>query len=110
MTCDGATFMPWSAAYFSAMAARSGSMPGVGAYLVFPAMRAATHASLICAGVSKSGSPAAKPHTSSPAAAMALAFASTASVGDGEMLRAQVEREAGAWLMDGRKSWSAYGA
>src|SRR5688572_149080 len=75
-------------------------MPGVGAYLVFPDFRAAMHASLMCSGVSKSGSPAAKPQTSSPAAARALALASTASVGEGETLRAQVESGAGAWLMD----------
>jgi hypothetical protein len=49
------------------------------------------HASLMCWGVSKSGSPAAKLQTSAPAAIMALAFASTASVGEGAMLRAQVE-------------------
>ena len=60
-------------------------------------------ASLMCSGVSKSGSPAAKPQTSSPAAARALALASTASVGEGEMLRAQVERAAGAVLMEGEK-------
>src|SRR3954469_14806907 len=75
-------------------------MPGVGAYLVFPDFRAAMHASLMCSGVSKSGSPAAKPQTSSPAAARALALASTASVGEGDTLRAQVESGAGAWLMD----------
>src|ERR1017187_4425364 len=46
----------------------------------------------MCCGVSKSGSPAAKLQTSWPAAARALAFASTASVGEGAMLRAQVER------------------
>src|SRR4051812_37257577 len=74
-------------------------MPGVGAYLVLPPFSAAMHASLMCSGVSKSGSPAAKPQTSSPAACKALALASTASVGDGETLRAQVESGAGDWLM-----------
>src|SRR6185369_900630 len=74
-------------------------MPGVGAYFVFPPLSAAMHASLMCSGVSKSGSPAAKPQTSSPAAAMALALASIASVGDGETLRAQVESGAGGMLM-----------
>src|SRR4051812_40199792 len=77
-------------------------MPGVGAYFVLPAFSAAMHASLICSGVSKSGSPAAKPQTSSPAAWRALAFASTASVGEGETLRAQVESGAGGLLMDKR--------
>src|SRR5205809_700858 len=84
------------------MACRSGSMPGVGAYFVLPAFSAAMHASLICSGVSKSGSPAAKPQTSSPAAWRALAFASTASVGEGDTLRAQVESGAGGLLMDKR--------
>src|SRR6185369_10088284 len=77
-------------------------MPGVGAYFVLPALSAAMHASLICSGVSKSGSPAAKPQTSSPAACRALAFASTASVGEGETLRAQVESGAGGLVMDKR--------
>src|SRR3954463_13817190 len=84
------------------MAWRSGSMPGVGAYFVFPPLSAAMHASLMCSGVSKSGSPAAKPQTSSPAACRALALASTASVGEGETLRAQVESGAGGLLMDKR--------
>src|SRR5690606_18855626 len=75
-------------------------MPGVGAYLVLPDRRAAAQASLMCSGVSKSGSPAAKPQTSSPAACRALAFASTARVGDGEMLRDQTERGAGAVLIE----------
>src|SRR5687767_12257653 len=84
------------------MAWRSGSMPGVGAYFVLPPFSAAMQASLMCSGVSKSGSPAAKPQTSSPAACSALALASTASVGDGETLRAQVESGAGGLLMDKR--------
>src|SRR5437762_2692210 len=84
------------------MAWRSGSMPGVGAYFVLPAFSAAMQASLMCSGVSKSGSPAAKPHTSSPAACRALARASTASVGEGETLRAQVDSGAGGLLMDKR--------
>src|SRR6185503_19752820 len=77
-------------------------MPGVGAYFVLPPLSAAMHAALMCSGVSKSGSPAAKPQTSSPAACRALALASTASVGEGETLRAQVESGAGDWLMDKR--------
>src|SRR5437868_8749229 len=82
------------------MAWRSGSIPGVGPYFVLPPLSATMHASLMCSGVSKSGSPAAKPQTSSPAACRALAFASTASVGDGETLRAQVKSGAGGLLMD----------
>src|SRR5437868_15550557 len=84
------------------MAWRSGSIPGVGPYFVLPPLSATMHASLICSGVSKSGSPAAKPQTSSPAACRALALASTASVGEGATLRAQVESGAGGMLMDKR--------
>src|SRR6187455_1566190 len=84
------------------MAWRSGSMPGVGAYFVLPPFSAAMQASLMCSGVSKSGSPAAKPQTSSPAACRALALASTASVGEGETFRAQVDNGAGGLLMDKR--------
>src|SRR4051794_3081657 len=78
-------------------------MPGVGAYLVLPPLSAAMHASLMCSGVSKSGSPAAKPQTSSPAACRAFARASSASVGEGETLRAQVDNGAGGLLMDKRR-------
>src|SRR3954469_7253862 len=58
-------------------------MPPVAVYLVKPASRAALAASLMCRGVSKSGSPAAKLTTSAPLAASALAFALSDSVGDG---------------------------
>src|SRR5258705_364368 len=75
-------------------------MPGVGEYFVLPPFSAPMHASLMCSGVSKSGSPAAKLQTSSPAACRALALPSTASVGEGETLRAQVESGAGRLLMD----------
>ena len=67
-------------------------MPAVATYFVFPAWSAATHASLMCWGVSKSGSPAAKLQTSTPAAAMDFALASTARVGDAAMPRAHVDR------------------
>src|SRR5512143_1611608 len=77
-------------------------MPGVGAYLVLPALSAAMAASLMNSGVSKSGSPAAKLATSSPAASMAFAFASIASVGDGAMFWAQTESGCGV-LMSSRQ-------
>src|SRR4051812_7403013 len=83
------------------MAWRSGSIPGVGAYLVLPAWSAAMAASLMNCGVSKSGSPAAKLQTSSPAASMALAFASMARVGDGETFWAQTD--SGCGLLIGRE-------
>src|SRR5215510_8991259 len=47
--------------------------------------QACTAASTIAAGVGKSGSPAPKPTTSSPAARSALYFASTAKVADSAM-------------------------
>src|SRR5208282_3578797 len=45
----------------------------------------------MCAGVAKSGAPARKPMTCSPAACNALAFASTASVAEGATAAARRE-------------------
>src|SRR5271166_5847943 len=45
----------------------------------------------MCSGVGKSGSPAPKPMTCSPAAWRALALASTARVADGETAAARAE-------------------
>src|SRR6185436_3865679 len=58
-------------------------MPLAGVYLVNPSLSALAAASLMCCGVSKSGSPAPKPTTSMPSAFIALAFESMASVKDG---------------------------
>src|SRR5687768_14731568 len=55
-------------------------MHGVGVYFVWPLSSAALAASLIKPGVSKSGSPAPKPTTSTPAFFMAPALALTARV------------------------------
>ena len=66
------------------MAWRSSGMPLLGVYLVKPAARAAAAASLMCCGVSKSGSPAPKPTTSSPLAFISLAFESMTRVRDGD--------------------------
>ena len=63
--------------------------------MVLPDLRALMAAFLIKSGVSKSGSPAAKLHTSSPAASMALALASMAKVGDGETFWAQTDSGCG---------------
>src|SRR5687768_12824217 len=60
-------------------------MEGVGVYLVWPLSRAVLAASLMKAGVSKSGSPAPKRTTSIPCFCMALALAPTARVMDSEM-------------------------
>src|SRR4051812_29590902 len=67
------------------MALRASGVPGVGSYLVLPACRALMAASLMKPGVSKSGSPAPKETTSTPAFLRALALAVTASVMDSAM-------------------------
>src|SRR5436189_2790641 len=64
------------------MAAFSSGKQGVGVYLVCPLSSATLTASLMNEGVSKSGSPAPKPTTSTPAFFSALALALTASVMD----------------------------
>jgi hypothetical protein len=53
--------------------------------------QAAAATSTMCAGVGKSGSPAPKPMTCSPAACNALAFASTARVAEGATAAARRE-------------------
>src|SRR4051812_49228096 len=62
------------------MAWRSSGRHGVGVYFVWPLSSATLAASLMNAGVSKSGSPAPKPTTSTPAFFKALALALTARV------------------------------
>ena len=61
------------------------------------------------AGVSKSGSPAPKPQISWPAAFRLFALASTASVGEGTMLRAQVDKECAVmdWMNDEGLLWAS---
>src|ERR1017187_9333082 len=65
------------------MAARNSGIPDDGVYFVNPAASACVAASLIYCGVSKSGSPAPKPQTSTPSALSFFAFASMARVNDG---------------------------
>src|SRR3954454_7860142 len=68
------------------MASRSSGSPDAGVYLWYATFRqAASAAATMCAGVGKSGSPAPKPITGSPAACSAFALASTASVADSVM-------------------------
>src|SRR5947209_19494045 len=67
------------------MALRASMVPGVGSYLVLPACSALMSASLMKEGVSKSGSPAPKETTSTPAFLRALALAVTARVMDSAM-------------------------
>src|SRR2546421_1927 len=82
---------PLSAANFSAIAARSSGIPALGVYLVKPACNASIAAALMCSGVSKSGSPAPKPHTSMPSAFIALALLSIESVSEGVSWAARSE-------------------
>src|SRR5213596_2917933 len=73
------------------MAWRSSGMPALGVYLVKPASNASIAAFLMCSGVSKSGSPAPKPHTSMPSAFMALALLSIERVSEGVSWAARSE-------------------
>src|SRR2546427_1750828 len=66
-------------------------MPLLGVYLVNPSFSGLIAASLMCCGVSKSGSPAPKPTTSWPSAFICLALASMAKVSDGESEAARGE-------------------
>ena len=60
-------------------------IPATGVYLVKPLSMANFAASLMCCGVSKSGSPAAKPIIGRPSALYLPAFAVIARVGDSLM-------------------------
>src|SRR5947208_9663348 len=75
---------PFSRLNLSAIASLSSGKQGVGVYFVTPLSSAAFAASLMNAGVSKSGSPAPNPTTSTPAFFSAAAFALTARVIDSE--------------------------
>ena len=65
------------------IASFSSGMPPTSVYLVLPASMAWIAASLMLAGVSKSGSPAPRPMTLRPAAFSARALSVTAMVADG---------------------------
>src|SRR5665647_2733014 len=65
------------------IASFSSGMPPTSVYLVLPASMAWIAASLMLAGVSKSGSPAPRPMTLRPAALSARALSVTAMVADG---------------------------
>src|SRR5688500_1762815 len=91
-TCAASTCRPESRVVLAAMAARSSGTPGVGVYLcAFGSRQAASAASTMCAGVGKSGSPAPKPTTLSPAALSAFALASMAKVADSATAPIRVE-------------------
>src|SRR5438067_9929011 len=84
------------------MAERNSGMPELGVYLVKPFFSASSAAALMCSGVSKSGSPAAKPQTSMPSAFIALALLSIESVRDGVRLLAREEMDMEFWILDFR--------
>src|SRR5580700_4098793 len=66
-------------------------MPELGVYFVNPDSSAAIAAALMCSGVSKSGSPAPKPQTSSPSDFIAFALLSTDREREGVRLFAREE-------------------
>ena len=68
------SFMSWTADSSAAAAARSSAMPATAVYLPAPCSMAAAAAVWMCAGVSKSGSPAPRPMTFSPFACSSRAF------------------------------------
>src|SRR5437868_3968269 len=74
---------PFSRWNLAMIAAFSSGMPPTSVYLVLPASMARIAASLMLAGVSKSGSPAPSPMTLRPAAFSARALSVTAMVADG---------------------------
>src|SRR6267142_1892962 len=91
MIWDGLYERPFSRLNLSAMAWRSSGVPLAGVYLVNPSFSALIAASLICWGVSKSGSPAPNPTTSCPSAFICLALESIARVKEGDRAAARCE-------------------
>src|SRR6201992_529085 len=71
----------------------SSGMPSTAVYLVLPASMAWIAASLMLAGVSKSGSPAPRPMTLRPAALSARALSVTAMVADGFTRASEADRK-----------------
>src|SRR5215207_6634570 len=69
-------------------------MPSTAVYLVSPRIRALIAAILMLSGVSKSGSPAASPITSLPAAFISIALLEIAMVGEGFMRLSASARKA----------------
>src|SRR5262249_1608914 len=70
-------------------------MPATSVYFVWPRFIASIAALLMLSGVSKSGSPAAKPMMSRPAAFSSRAFVVIAIVGDGLILPMAWDRKLG---------------
>src|ERR1700756_2070802 len=84
------------------IASLSSGMPPTSVYLVLPASMAWIAASLMLAGVSKSGSPAPRPMTLRPAAFSARALSVTAIVADGFTRSSAADKKdiiiSGCWL------------
>src|ERR1700749_2444235 len=87
----GLELWPLSFSSFSEIACRSSGMPELGGDFVNQASSAAIAAALMCSGVSKSGSPAPKPQTSSPSDFIAFALLSTDKEREGVRLFAREE-------------------
>ena len=85
ITSLGATSKPWARLNQAATALRSWGVPSTWVYLVAPASSAFLAASLMCTGVSKSGSPAPKLTTSMPLAFSSAALAETFRVMEGSI-------------------------
>ena len=83
ITSSGATSKPCARLSHAATAWRSCGVPSTGVYFVAPPSSAFFAASLMCAGVSKSGSPAPKLTTSIPLARSSAALAATFRVMEG---------------------------
>src|SRR5471030_2425586 len=83
--CDGLYSRPWSRFILATIAWRSAGVPATAVYLVSLLRIAAIAASLMWSGVGMSGSPAARPITSLPAAFSSRNLPWAALVGEGLM-------------------------
>ena len=92
ITSEGVmSLKPWARPNQAATALRSWGVPSTWVYLVAPASSAFLAASLMWAGVSKSGSPAPKLTTSIPWALSAAALAETLRVMEGSITDSRFE-------------------
>src|SRR3954454_12196145 len=91
------------------MAALSSRVPAAGVYFVKPCSIAACPAALMCAGVSKSGSPAPNSTTSTPCALSLSASTSTFIVGDADtrLIRSASISISPAGAAPGMRSWAS---
>ena len=87
----GIRFSFWD---FSAIASRSSRMPEAGVYFVKPSSRALFAASMMCAGVGKSGSPIASERIFSPRAFRSVMRSLMRTVADGSIERTRFAKRA----------------